>query len=99
MMEFLPGRVTEASGILFFFEGMILVISPLVLMYLTVSTDVFLWTGLIFNTIGLLGFALMYIPESTKFLLEKEKFKEARSDIEYILKYNKASEAIRTECH
>ena len=99
MMEFLPGRVTEASGILFFFEGMILVVSPLVLMYTTNHTDVFLWAGLIFNIIGLIGFAAMYIPESTKFLLEKEKFKEARSDIEYILKYNKASEGIRTECH
>jgi len=34
----------------------------------------------------------MYIPESTVFLLEKGLFKYARPDIEYLLKFNKASE-------
>lgn len=47
MMEFLPGRVTQVSGILFFFDGMILVVSPLVLMYLSINTDVFLWAGVV----------------------------------------------------
>ncbi len=45
LMEFLPGRVTEISGYLFFIEGMILVISPLILMFVTVNTDIFLWIG------------------------------------------------------
>jgi hypothetical protein len=40
----------------------------------------------------------MYIPESTMFLLEKEKFTEARKDIEYLLRYNKASDASKIEC-
>jgi hypothetical protein len=31
MMEFLPGRVTEVSGFLFFTDGMSLVLSPLLL--------------------------------------------------------------------
>lgn len=47
VMEFLPGRVMEASGFLFFIEGMVLVLSPLTLMYLTTNTDVFLWAGVI----------------------------------------------------
>ena len=47
VMEFLPGRVTEASGFLFFIDGMVLVISPLTLMYLTTNTDIFLWAGVI----------------------------------------------------
>lgn len=47
LMEFLPGRVTEYSGYLFFTEGMILVISPLILMFVTVNTNIFLWAGLI----------------------------------------------------
>lgn len=76
---------------------MILVVSPLTIMYLTSSTDVFLWAGVLQNVIGLLGFIFMYIPESTMYLLEKERFAEAKKDIEYLLKYNKANEAAVTE--
>ena len=47
LMEFLPGKVTEASGVLFFIDGMNLVFSPLILMYLTINTNVFLWIGLV----------------------------------------------------
>ncbi len=35
----------------------------------------------------------MYIPESTIFLLEKEKFDIAMKDIDYLMKFNKATEA------
>lgn len=92
MMEFLPGRVTEISGYLFFTEGMILVVSPLILMFVTVNTDIFLWIGVAQNVIALATFALMYIPESTIFLLDKERFDMAKKDIEYLMKYNKANE-------
>jgi MFS family permease len=74
LMEFLPGKVTEYSGYLFFTEGMILVISPLILMFVTVNTDIFLWLGVIQNVIAIGLFVLMYVPESTIFLLEKERF-------------------------
>lgn len=74
LMEFLPGRVTEFSGYLFFTEGMLLVISPLILIFVTVNTDIFLWVGLIQNAIGIALFMVMYVPESTIFLLEKERF-------------------------
>lgn len=92
LMEFLPGKVTQASGVLFFIDGMVLVFSPLLPMYATVDTSTFLWIGLIQNLIGVAGFVLMYIPESTIFLLEKEKFAQAKKDIEYLLKFNKASD-------
>jgi hypothetical protein len=39
----------------------------------------------------LIGFLAIYIPESTKYLLEKGKYDMARSDIEHILRFNKAS--------
>jgi MFS family permease len=94
LMEFLPGKVTQASGVLFFIDGMVLVFSPLLLMYATVDTFTFLWIGLIQNLIGVAGFVLMYIPDSTIFLLEKEKFTQAKKDIEYLLKFNKASEGM-----
>jgi len=31
LMEFLPGRVSTVSGLVFFLDGMVLVISPLIL--------------------------------------------------------------------
>ncbi len=40
----------------------------------------------------------MYIPESTKFLIEKNRFVETRKDIEYLLRFNKASEEQKAEC-
>jgi hypothetical protein len=72
LMEFLPGRVVTYSGFLFFIDGMILTVSPLILMYVSIDTNIFNWFGVIQNVIALAGFALMYIPESTMFLLEKE---------------------------
>ena len=49
---------------------MILVVSPLILQYVTNNTDIFLWLALGMNIVGLSGFILMYIPESIKFQLE-----------------------------
>lgn len=92
LMEFIPGKVGTMSGIMIFFDGMVLVISPLILMLITNNTEFFLWLGLIMNVTGLCGFIFMYIPESVKFQLETGKFKEAESDIRYVLKFNKVSE-------
>lgn len=47
LMEFLPGRVVTYSGFLFFIDGMILTISPLMLMYISINTDMFNWFGVI----------------------------------------------------
>ena len=100
-MEFLPGRVTEVSGYLFFIEGMILVISPLILQFVSNnsnSTNIFLWAGLIQNLIAIGTFAAMKIPESVIFLLEKHKFEEAKREIKYLMDFNKAGDADRLEC-
>jgi hypothetical protein len=67
-------------------------------MYLTTNTNYFLWAGVIQNALALIAFAHMYIPESTKFLLEKSRFDEVRKDIQYLMKFNNASEAERAEC-
>lgn len=92
LMEFIPDKVSEVSGILFFIDDFVQVFSPLVLMYVTNNTNFFLWLGLGMNLVGLLGFLVLYIPESTKYLLEKNRFDDANKDMIYILKYNKASE-------
>ena len=69
LAEFLPGRVSGMSGLMLFLDGMILVVSPLVLRYLTSSTEWFLWAGLLMNVFGLLSFVILYIPESILFQL------------------------------
>lgn len=98
MMEFLPGRVTEISGYMFFIEGMILVISPLILQFVSNNTNIFLWVGLIQNLIAIGTFVAMKIPESVIFLLEKHKFNEAKIEIKYLMEFNKAGDADRLEC-
>jgi hypothetical protein len=71
LAEFLPGRVSKMSGLMLFLDGMILVISPLIFQFVTNDAIVFLYAGLLMNIIGLLGFFLMYIPESIKYRLEQ----------------------------
>jgi len=93
LMEFLPDKVTEASGLLFFLDDFVQVISPLLLMYVTKDTDLFLWIGLFMNILPLLGFLTVYIPESTKYLLEKGRYNSALNDIEHILRFNKSTPA------
>lgn len=47
------------------------------------------------NVIGLLGFKIIYIPESIKYRLEQgtpEHEKQAKDDIEYLLTFNRANE-------
>lgn len=91
LMEFLPGRVSKMSGFMIFLDGMILVVSPLILQYVTINTDIFLYAALGMNIIGLSGFLFMYIPESVKFQLEIGRYQAAQKDIEYVLKFNKST--------
>jgi len=97
MMEFLPGRVTEISGILFFIDGMVLVICPLVLQFVTNNTAVFVWAGIIQNAFALIAFMFIRVPESVIFQLEKHKYAQAKKDIEYILEFNKAKSTEKDE--
>ena len=97
MMEFLPGRVTEISGFLFFTDGMSLVLSPLLLQFITNNTFVFIWIGLVLNLLAIAGFMTVRVPESVIFLLENHKFQYAKQEIAYIMKFNKTGETDRIE--
>jgi len=74
LMEFLPGRVSTVSGLVFFIDGMVLVVSPLILEHVTKNTDLLLYIPFFINISGLLVFSIVYIPESVKYQLEKGKF-------------------------
>jgi hypothetical protein len=91
LMEFIPGRVSSFSGIMLFFDGMVLVVSPVILKLISKNTDVLLYVPLSINLGALIIFAIFYIPESTKYLLEKGRFEEAKRDIDYINRINRAS--------
>ena len=88
MMEFLPGRISAYSGYLLFTDGMVFVISPLILMYLTKNTDIFFYIPIAMNIIAVIIFSVVYIPESIKYLLEKGRFDEAARDTAYVCKIN-----------
>lgn len=73
LMEFLPGRECKVSGILLFIDGLVMVVSPLILLYITKDLNNFLWIAFSLNMIALLLFILLRIPESLKFLLQKKR--------------------------
>jgi MFS family permease len=45
LMEFLPSKVSDVSGFLFFIDDFLQVICPLILLYITKNSNVFLWAG------------------------------------------------------
>ena len=99
LMEFLPGRVSTVSGLVFFIDGMVLVISPLILEHVTKNTDVLLYIPFFINISGLIVFSVVYIPESVKYQLEKGKFEQAKRDIDYIYKFNKSNPGDQLVCN
>jgi hypothetical protein len=48
--------------------------------------------------IAIATFMLMKIPESVIFLLEKHRFKEAKTEINYLMDFNHAKPTDRIEC-
>lgn len=74
LMEFLPGKVSSFSCILLFFDGMVLTMSPLILRFISQNTNILLYIPLVINVVSLIIFAIFYIPESTKHLLDKRNY-------------------------
>ena len=74
LMEFMPGRVSGLGAKMLFVEGMIQVVSPLVLMFVTKDTQIFLWIPFGINIVAALCFIVFYIPESIKWTLDKGHF-------------------------
>lgn len=88
-MEFIPGKESLLTGCMFFVDGLILIISPLFLLYFTKNTEIFTYLSFFINLFAIGIFAMIYIPESTKYLIEKEKFDEAQNDLMYIFRVNR----------
>jgi len=74
MMEWVHGYESLISGLLFFYDGFMFVLCPIMLVYVTKNTIVFLYIALIINALALVAFLLFYFPESPVFLLDSGRF-------------------------
>jgi MFS family permease len=91
-LEILPGRESFYGGILYFTEGFILIITPVILFYVTKNLQYFIFFCFLVNFVACIVFLVCYLPESVKFTLEKGRHEKAEKDIEYICRINKTSE-------
>ena len=69
LIEFLPGRECKISGLFMFLDGLVVVITPFMIHFISTDLNFLFRTSLIFNGMSLLCFMLMRVPESTKFLI------------------------------
>lgn len=92
LMEWIPGKEPLVSGLLFCYDGFLFVLCPLLLVYVSNNTIIFLWIGLIINVISIVVFAIFYFPESPVYLLDQNKFGEFEAILNKIYKMNNVSE-------
>ena len=76
LMEWITGYESTFSGLLFFYDGLMFIICPLILVYVTKNAMVFIYIALAINVIALILFFVKYFPESPVFLLDAGRFKE-----------------------
>lgn len=69
LVEFLPGKASFYTGILFFLDGFVVVLTPLILL-VTKETDIFVYIALGVCLFVLAIFGILYVPESLKYSLE-----------------------------
>jgi uncharacterized membrane protein len=88
MMEFIPGKESLVSGLLFCIEGLVYILSPLILLFLTKDAMVFLYICLAINIISMVVFTRVYFPESVKYSLVKGDYNRVQFDLNYIFTIN-----------
>ena len=92
MMEWAHGYESLISGVLFCFDGFLFTLCPIMLLYLSNNTQMFLWIPLIMNALAIVVFAIFYFPESPVFLLDQGRFEEFYSVIGKLIKTNNVPE-------
>ena len=76
MMEWVRGKEGLITGLLFGYDGLVIVICPPILLYITKNTQVFLYIALAMNLLVVILFALVYFPESANYLLDQGRCDE-----------------------
>ena len=67
-----------------FIDGLVVVVSPLILLTLTKRTADLLWISVILNSLAFVMFLVFRIPESIKFLLEKKRWARVKIEMKKI---------------
>lgn len=81
-MEFLPERESRISGTFMFIDGLVLVISPLIFLFISQNLNLLLYIAFGLNALSILLFLVFRMPESLKFQLTKGKFDAFRAGLE-----------------
>lgn len=85
-MEFLPERESRISGIFMFIDGLVIVISPLIFIWISQDLNLLLEISFTLNTISILLFLALRVPESLKFLIIKGKFDDFKQSLKIVQK-------------
>jgi hypothetical protein len=74
LLEILPGRESFYGGILFFVEGAVLIMTPVILVYVTKNLQYFIFFCFSVNVVACIVFLVVKLPETITFTLEKGKY-------------------------
>lgn len=86
LMEFLPNMESKISGIFMFFDGIVVVITPLLIHIISEDLTFLMEIAMVLNILSLIGFLVLRIPESTKFQIINRKFSGLRQSMKRIKK-------------
>ena len=82
LMEFLPERENIVSGLFMFFDGLVIVVTPPLFIWVSQDLDLLLLLAFVLNVFSLLVFVVVRVPESLPFLLLKGEFETLRREID-----------------
>ena len=74
LMEYLPGKECLTSGIFMFIDGLVIVVTPLLIHVIGKDLTFLFLIAFSLNLVSTLGFLLLRVPESTKFLIQNERY-------------------------
>ncbi|CDW88839.1 organic cation [Stylonychia lemnae] len=89
LVELMGKRASFVTGILFCYDSCIFIISPLIMVYVTKNTNLFLYVGFAMSISALVLLHSFYFPESLRFNISQKKFDNAERDLKHILSTNK----------
>ena len=92
LVELMGKRASLVTGILFCFDSCVFIFSPIIVLYFTKNTNVYLYMGIFMSVLAGILVHCFYFPESMKFNLSKKKYDAALHDLSFILRMNRVSE-------
>ena len=91
LMEFMGHRVSFLTGLLYFCDSLIFIITPLIILFATKNLQVLVILAIFLTLIVLCISYINHFPESIKYNLSAKNFYAAKKDAMIICDINKAS--------